>query len=93
MTIEFPATTDQYDQVNQKLGVPDEWPDGLILHSASSSDGNMKVVDIWESEAQFNAFNESKLMGAVQEVMGADMGDTPPQPPTIEELHNEFHAG
>jgi hypothetical protein len=91
MTQEFPSTTDQYDQVNEKLDVENNWPDGLIVHSASDAGGgNMKVVDVWESVEKFNAFNEGKLMAAIGEVFGPDM-QAPPEPPLIEELHFEGH--
>ena len=32
VTIEFPATSEQYDQVNDAIGA--DPPDGLIVHSA-----------------------------------------------------------
>ena len=34
MTQDIPATPDQYDQVNQKMGVTDNPPDGLLIHTA-----------------------------------------------------------
>ena len=33
ISMEFPATTDQYDQVNEALGA--EPPDGLVVHTAT----------------------------------------------------------
>jgi hypothetical protein len=83
IAMEFPATTDQYDQVNDKIGQPP--PDGLIAHSAVDDGGTMKIVDIWESADQFGAFAQGKLGPAVAEVMG-DAGSPPD--PQIEELHN-----
>jgi hypothetical protein len=83
MTLEFEATADQYDAVNEKIGA--DPPDGLIAHSAADKGGTMKVVDIWESAEKFGAFAESTLGPAVAEVMG---GDGPGPQPQIEELHN-----
>jgi hypothetical protein len=80
---EFEATTDQYDQVNEKLG--GEVPDGLIAHAgAESGSGKMKVVDIWESNEKWESFLNGRLGAAVVEVMGP-----PPegaQPPPFEVL-------
>ncbi len=80
---EFEATTDQYDQVNDKLGR--EAPNGLIAHAgAESGSGKMKVVDIWESKEKWESFLNGRLGPAVVEVMGP-----PPegaQPPPIEIL-------
>src|SRR5262245_34605643 len=66
---EFEATTDQYDQVNEKLG--GEVPDGLIAHAgAESGSGKWKVVDIWESKEKWESFLNGRLGEAVDEVMG-----------------------
>ena len=88
VTIEFPATSEQYDQVNDAIGA--DPPDGLIVHSAVDLGGTMKVVDIWESAEKFGAFAEGKLGPKAAEVLG-DGGPTPE--PQIEELHNyEVHG-
>ena len=87
ITLEFEATADQYDQVNEKIG--DDPPDGLIVHSAVDKGGTMKVVDIWESAEKFGAFGQDRLGHAVAEVMGEGPG---PGNPEIEELHHyEVH--
>ena len=66
---EFEATTDQYDQVSEKLGR--EAPNGLIAHAgAESGTGKMKVVDIWESNEKWESFLNDRLGPAVEEVMG-----------------------
>ena len=88
VTIEFPATSEQYDQVNEAIDA-DGSPDGLIVHSAVDLGGTMKVVDLWESAEKFGAFAEGKLGPKAAEVLGA--GGPPPEP-QIEELHNyEVH--
>ena len=87
MTIEFPATPEQYDSVNEKIDVEANPPDGLIIHTAAQVGDNMRVVDVWESEEAFNSFNEQTLMPAVMEVLGPPPPDTTPTPPQIHELH------
>jgi quinol monooxygenase YgiN len=68
-------TKEIYDQVSEKMFGhspmrDDEAPEGLILHSAGQGEGGWYVYDIWESREAFERFMESKLMPAVQEVMG-----------------------
>ncbi len=76
---EFEATTDQYDQVNEKLG--DEVPDGRIAHAgAESGGGKMKVVDIWESKEAWENFLNGRLGAAVVEVMGPPPEGAEPPP-------------
>ena len=43
-------------------------PDGLIIHSAGSSDQGFYVYDIWESKEHFQRFAESKLAPAGQKI-------------------------
>jgi len=88
MTSEFPATPEQYDRVNEKIGVQANPPDGLIIHTAAQVGDNMRVVDVWESEEAFNSFNDQTLMPAVMEVMGQPPEGTTPTPPEIRQLHN-----
>lgn len=84
VTMEFPATTEQYDQVNQAIDA-EGTPDGLIVHSAVDQGDSMKIVDVWDSAEKFGAFAESRLGPKAAEVLG---GDGPPPVPQIEELHN-----
>jgi alcohol dehydrogenase class IV len=91
MRIEFPATTEQYDEVDRRLDLENNPPDGLIIHTAAEvGEGMLRVVDVWESAEQFHAFNESRLMPLVSEVMGGPPVDTEPTPPEITELHNVY---
>jgi hypothetical protein len=77
--MDIEATVEQYDEVNAKIDPAGNPPDGLILHAGSVTDSGIHVVDVWESEQQFNDFRESRLGPAVGEVMGEDGG-----PPSIQ---------
>jgi quinol monooxygenase YgiN len=88
MTIEFEASKDQYDEVNQKLDVESNPPDGLLIHAAEDvGGGKMRVVDVWESAGQLEAFTNGPLMAAMTEVMGEQDPDSA-NPPEVRELHN-----
>jgi hypothetical protein len=85
---EFPATVEQYDQVNEKLDPASNPPKGLILHSGAETDGGMKVVDIWESADAWQDFLDNRLSPAVVEVMGPPPEGAEPPPIEIRELRD-----
>ena len=69
----FEATREQYDAVNGKVNVANDPPAGKVIHTASAiGDGKMKSIDVWDSEADFQSFRESRLGPAVVEVAGED---------------------
>ena len=76
-----------YDQVNEKLGVDDNPPEGLIVHTAGMSGSNMVIVDVWESQDAFDRFTEERLMPVIREVMGGD----PPEGMAQTRTHEVHH--
>jgi hypothetical protein len=79
-----------YEAVMKELGLrganPD-WPSGIISHLAGFTSDGMYVVDVWESQQDFDAFLESRLMPAFEAVGGL------PQPQvTTFEVHNSYTA-
>ncbi|MDQ2985469.1 MAG: hypothetical protein M3R13_01950 [Armatimonadota bacterium] len=51
------VTADQYDAVCRDANInQDNVPDGMIFHSACTTDSGFLVVDVWESEEKFRAF-------------------------------------
>jgi hypothetical protein len=64
---DFEATTEEYDQVNEKLG--DEVPKGGIVHTGIDlGNGKMRAVDVWESREDWESFVQNKLIPAIAEV-------------------------
>jgi hypothetical protein len=80
------GTAEQYDAVEEELGVEDNPPDGLIFHSAGPVPGGWNVVDVWESRGHFDRFQEERLGPALEAVGDAAL----PGPPSINEfeVHN-----
>lgn len=71
-------TTSQYDQVGEKLQERGHWPaDGLILHVAFGTDGDLRVSEVWESREKLEAFQE-KLMPVAKE-LGVDVEANEPE--------------
>ena len=84
---ELSITPAEYDQLNAEM--PDD-PSGLILHTASRTDGGMRIIDVWQSEDDYRRFEREQLMPAMGR-LGWPAPETPP--PTQEfEVHNMRHG-
>jgi heme-degrading monooxygenase HmoA len=81
--------TDTYDAVNEKARVSAEPPKGLLFHSlGTSADGHL-IIDIWESEQDFDDFRTSRLNPAMESVVGSEAFAAMPTPERdIYEVHN-----
>jgi hypothetical protein len=92
MLQDFPEQFGQegYDAVNEKLGVEDNPPDGLISHAAGQGPNGFRIVDIWESQDHFNRFFEERLGPAITEVTGMEPGGDGGPETTWWPLHNVF---
>jgi hypothetical protein len=64
------GTTEQYDQVISKMGFEHRGtgaPHGLF-HWVSQTDDGLKVVDVWDSPEEFQAFADEQIGPYTQEV-------------------------
>jgi hypothetical protein len=69
-TLDVPATQDFYGDVAAKLKT--ETPAGLIAHIVHARpDGGLRYTDVWESQADWEMFNEKRVMPAIAEVAAA----------------------
>jgi hypothetical protein len=85
-------STPTYDGVQQKLGVENDPPPGLIFHSAGfGDDGIFRIYEVWESREEAERFFDERIMPAVNEVTEGD--PSPPVKQELYELHNFFRAG
>jgi len=83
--IETGATPDQYEQVRDKVGARDNPPAGGQLHiAATGDDGTIRIIEVWDSKEQAEAFGE-RVREARRE-LGIGDGSMPP----VEYL--ELHA-
>jgi hypothetical protein len=80
------GTAEQYDAIEREMGVEDDPPEGLILHSAGPVAGGWNVVDFWETRDHFDRFQEGRLGPAIESLGDAAL----PGPPSINEfpVHN-----
>jgi hypothetical protein len=81
----IPAGPDLYDQVNEKIDIQNNWPEGCIAHMAFEKNGTMHIHDAWESREDFERFAEGRVGPAMQEIAGPDAPSIEPQ---FNDLHN-----
>jgi hypothetical protein len=60
------VTPDQYNRVMSNLGLDDNRPPGGVFHVAGFADGALRVLDIWNSQQDFESFQRDRLTAAVQ---------------------------
>src|SRR5947208_13735427 len=63
--------TSKYDAVMEKLGLSaanSNWPKGIVSHVAGRTSEELCVVDVWESQQDFDAFMNSRLKPAFDAV-------------------------
>ena len=80
------ATLAQYDQVMQMMSLGDGTrpsPAGALFHWAAETDDGIRVVDVWETQEQFDAFAQAEI-GPYSQQAGI------PSPPetTVYPVHN-----
>jgi hypothetical protein len=86
--VEPGVTPEQYEQVREKLGLGDSAPPGATLHIAAvGDDGNVRIVEVWDSREQADEFNQ-RVRTAREE---AGVGGGPP-PMTYLEVHRLIQA-
>ena len=65
MVMHWPGTTkEQYEALRREVNFEGDKPAGGKYHVAWATPQGMRVVDVWESEASFQAFAQSRLMPA-----------------------------
>jgi hypothetical protein len=75
-------TQERYDEAIAKLEAAGAGaPDGRTYHIALETNGEIQVFDIWESQAQFEAFGATLL--PIMAAIGADPGE-----PMVARVHN-----
>ena len=84
------ATLGQYDAVIERMGFSEEGPGapGALFHWVAETESGIRVTDVWEDRAQFDAFTASKI-GPITQAVGF------PGPPktTVYEVYNYLTSG
>ncbi|MGH2925243.1 MAG: hypothetical protein ACRDK1_04650 [Solirubrobacterales bacterium] len=82
---------DQYDAVNAELDVQGARPAGLQSHAAGKADdGRMRIIEVWDSRASFDRFNEERLTPAIAKVTGMPAEEIPASDHTWFAVHQQL---
>ena len=82
--VQTEVTPAEYDQMVERLGVGSTPPPGGVFHVAALGDnGKVRIVEVWDTREQAEAWGDK--VAALREQAGFGAG-----PPTIEylEVHN-----
>jgi hypothetical protein len=82
-------STTNYDAVNARLTMGEQAPAGLLIHTAGFDEeaGVFRILNVWETQAQGQAYFDDHVMPAVNEVLG-EGGGIPPARQGFYELHH-----
>ena len=83
------GTLEQYDQIIEKMGLEPGGgtPDGALFHWVTETPDGLRVVDVWETQEQFDKFAEEQIGPYSREV-----GVTEPPQTTVHQVHNHLAA-
>ncbi|MFI1939495.1 hypothetical protein ACH44C_20345 [Streptomyces purpureus] len=86
VNIAWPEITPElYDQARERVRWEEEPPEGAVLHLAWF-DGGMRVIDVWESQGQFERFIAERIGPVVK----GELGVTSDPEVTFSSLHRRF---
>jgi hypothetical protein len=90
VVMHFDGTFDQYDEVRDMMGLASEapGPDGILFHWVTAAEGGMRITDVWQDRATFEAFSETQIGP-----YSAKVGLAPPTSVTMYDVYNYFTAG
>ena len=64
MFLDLPGTTtEQYDQLNERMGTtrPEDEPEGLIFHVCAQTTDGLLICDVWRSQEEVDDFLANRL--------------------------------
>ena len=85
------VTPAQFDELRSLVSWETEQPEGAIFHVAWFRDGGITVMDVWESQEQFDRFMQDRLMQAAtppRSRRGGSSRGEPAVPPSNEARHD-----
>jgi hypothetical protein len=81
------VSREDVEALSNDTGAHENPPAGIIAHVVTETPSGIHVVDIWESAADFQRFNQEQLMPSMKKVSqerGIEMPDPLPEPKITE---------
>jgi len=84
------ATLEQYDQVIEKMHLTPggQGPPGALFHWCTATDSGIRVVDVWQTREQYDAFARDQI-GPIT----AEVGLPGPPDVSFHDVHSYFTDG
>jgi hypothetical protein len=79
----LPVPRAMIEAVSAQMDVRNYPPPGLLIHVATEEPGGVHIVDVWNSQADYEAFAESRLnptIGSIAAAQGMEIPADGPQP-------------
>ena len=89
------ATIEMIEAVTNEMDVRTLPPNGLIVHTAVDMGGRLTIIDVWESQDDFEEFSKARLgpaFATVAERMGIDMSQAAEPETQILEVLSIVHG-
>jgi hypothetical protein len=83
------------EEITKEMGVKADPPKGLVLHVAGNTPDGVVIVDVWDSEADLDRFNEERLTPAMETVRDRRPDLSPaemPSPPKVFEVFDTVNG-
>ena len=72
--VETGITTGEYDQLRQRLGIDGTPPPGGTFHVAATGEGGkVRIVEVWDTREQAEAWGEKVAAARSEAGIGGDM--------------------
>ncbi len=88
MELDFEGVSrEDVEALSNEMGARENPPAGLIAHVVTDTANGVHAVDIWESAADFQRFNQEQLMPSTKKIAeerGLQLPDTLPEPKITE---------
>ncbi|HEV7192515.1 MAG TPA: hypothetical protein VGN35_04845 [Jatrophihabitantaceae bacterium] len=78
----LPVPRQMIEEVSAKMDVSGNPPAGLLIHIAVEEEGGTRILDVWNSQADYDAFNASQLTPAIMSVAAAHGMEIPADGPS-----------
>ncbi len=60
------VTAGQYDDLRAAVGWDRDVPAGMRVHVACFTDGTLRTTDVWDSEEQFTAYQQERVLPGLE---------------------------
>jgi len=77
----LPVPRAMIEAVSGQMNVHDDPPPGLLFHVATEEAGGVHIVDVWNSQAEYDAFAESRLNPTIMSVAASQGMELPSDGP------------